>query len=119
VREGSQKKIPKEETTIMKSPKSNWTIQPKKMIALALFGVASLMPATKASAQSEQRGQNQTFQAETVCSVNGANHPVDTLGRVWAVNAFGHPYVIGHIISGPNGLIAIRNDGAPFPAECE
>ena len=103
----------------MKSQKSNWSIQPKKMIALALFAAASLIPVTKASAQPPQQGQYQTFPAETVCNVNGVNYSVDTLGRIWAINAFGHPYVIGHIVNGPHGLVAIRNDGAPFAAVCE
>jgi hypothetical protein len=103
----------------MKSQKSSWSIPSNKMIAVALFATAILLPVTKASSQPPEQGQNHTFQGETVCKVNGMNHSTDALGRIWAVNAFGHPYVIGHIIDGPHGLVAIRNDGAPFSAACK
>jgi hypothetical protein len=105
----------------MKSNMLNGSFQPKKVLALALLAVATLMPASKVSAESLEQGHYQTVlsPAAIVCDVSGVDYPVDGLGRIWAADAYGRQFVIGHIVYGPIGPIAVRNDGWRFPAVCQ
>jgi hypothetical protein len=52
------------------------------------------------------------------CSVNGVVYPVDQQGNVWAVNAYGNWFIIGHLQMTAGGYVVIRNDGTVFPAVC-
>lgn len=53
------------------------------------------------------------------CEVNGVVYGVDAGSRIWAENAVGQWFIIGRIVAGPYGYVAIRNDGARYPAVCE
>jgi hypothetical protein len=56
----------------------------------------------------------------SACNVNGVTYSVDSNLRIWAVNAWGQPLVIGYIEFGPpTGYIAVRLDGVTFPAYCQ
>jgi curli biogenesis system outer membrane secretion channel CsgG len=54
----------------------------------------------------------------TVCNVNGVDYQIDYSNRIWAINSFGNWFVLGRIVNTPNGTLAIRTDGARFPASC-
>lgn len=53
------------------------------------------------------------------CEVNGVVYGVDAYSRIWTQNGLGQWFIIGRIIATPNGYIAVRNDGARFPAACQ
>jgi hypothetical protein len=98
----------------------------KRMIAIALFVVAGFIATGNATAETSQQGHLQTIQYSvppvpvmTVCEVNGVDYQVDYNYRIWAVNGYGRWFVIGRITTTPTGAIAIRNDGARYPAACE
>ncbi len=99
----------------------NSSFQPKKMIGLTLFAVAILMLVPKFSAQPAHQPiptPVPTGEA-TSCNINGAAYPVDGSGQIWAIGNEGKWFVVGHIASGANGPIALRNDGTSYPAVCE
>ena len=93
----------------------------KKIIALSLFAVGTLMLVPKSSAQSSQDAHSMTVPAgrATSCTVGGAAYPVDNFGQMWAMGNGGGWFVVGHIVSGPSGSIAVRNDGTFLVAVCE
>ena len=53
------------------------------------------------------------------CAINGAVYGVDAYSRIWAQDAMGRWFVMGRIVSTPEGYIAVRNDGVRFPAACQ
>lgn len=98
----------------------------KRMIAIALFAVASFIATGRAAAETPQQGHYQTIQYSvppvpvmTVCLVNGVDYQVDYNYRIWAVNGYGLWFVIGQITITPDGPVAVRNDGVSFRAACE
>jgi hypothetical protein len=104
----------------MNSPMSRRNFQPKMTIVLALFAVASLMPSQKVSALPLQpHYQTSRFGEGTTCSVNGLSYPVDDLGQIWAIGNGGRWIVVGHIVYGPYGPVAVRDDGTEYPAVCQ
>lgn len=105
----------------MKLHMPDWNIQMKKTIAVILFAAISFMPAPKVSAQPQQQVNylNNPFGGAISCRVNGTAYPVDGLGQIWAIGNGGHWFITGHLVPGPDGPIALRNDGARAPAVCE
>jgi len=105
----------------MKIHLPNWSLQAKKTIALTLFAAVSFMPAPKVSAQSQRQGSylNNPVGGAISCRVEGAIYPVDGLGQIWAIGNAGQWFITGNIAPGPDGPIALRNDGRRSPVVCE
>jgi hypothetical protein len=93
----------------------------KKIIALSLFAAGILMLVPKFSAQPPQDIHSMTvpFGQATSCNVQGAAYPVDGSGQMWAMGNRGGWFVTGHIVAGPSGSIAVRNDGIHVAVVCE
>jgi hypothetical protein len=98
----------------------------KRILAIALVIVGSLASIKAVSAQRPQSGHYETVQfgvppvpVMTVCEVNGVDYQVDYSYRIWGVNGYERWFVIGRIVVTPEGPIAIRLDGARFPAACQ
>ena len=93
----------------------------RKIIALSLFAAGILMLVPKFSAQPPQDAHSMTVPAGQAisCSVEGAVYPVDGSGQVWAMGNGGRWFVTGHLVAGPSGSIAVRNDGIRVAGVCE
>lgn len=98
----------------------------KRMMAIALLGVAGFLLTKGAPAQEFGQAHMQLVQYSgppvsvmTMCYVNGVNYPVDYSSRIWGVNGYGTWFVIGRIVNNGYGTVAVRNDGMQFPATCQ
>jgi hypothetical protein len=98
----------------------------KRIHAISLLAAAGFIAAKGAAAQPQQQGHYLTIQyvappvpVMTLCNVRGVNYPIDYNYQIWGVNNLGQWFTIGQIVSTPAGTIAVRNDGARFPASCE
>jgi hypothetical protein len=98
----------------------------KWMSVIVVLAIAGFISTKGAAAHSPQEGHYQTVQyagppvpVMTICNVNGVDYQVDYGYRIWGVNNIGQWFVIGRIVSTPNGPIGVRNDGMRFPASCQ
>jgi len=96
----------------------------KKLMFLAPLAAALLLNRPAPAQVRFSDSQYQTVQYGTPdfpysCEVNGVIYGVDANSRIWAQNVVGRWFIIGRFVAGPYGYIAIRNDGARYPAVCQ
>lgn len=97
----------------------------KRIFAIALFMVGSLVSIKVVSAQRPERGHYKAVQygappvpVMTICEVNRVGYQIDYDYRIWGVNGYGRWSVLGRIVVTPRGLIATGLDGSRLPATC-
>jgi hypothetical protein len=97
----------------------------KMLIRSGIFALAGLLGSANAQPQFAGTGHLLGIQYSgppvpvmTTCNVNGVDYQIDFNYRIWGLAGYGQWMVLGEIVRTPTGPVAVRNDGATFPALC-